>query len=104
MKRLYGLKQAENIWYKTFVKHFVNEVKLIPNDLKPCIFTIMDTKGEIKSISSLYVNNSLIKGPDEEIERIKRKISDKFPIKNLGEAKHVVDMQVKQLEEKTLLT
>ncbi len=104
MKGLYGLKQAGNIWYKMFVKHLVDEVRLIPHDLKPCIFTSVDTKGEIKSISSLYVDDSLIGGPDEEIERIKKEIGEKFPIKDLGEAKHVVGMQVEQLEDETLLT
>ncbi len=86
-----------------FVKHFVNEVELIPHNLKPCIFTSVDTKGEIKSISSFYVNNSFIKGLNEEIERIKREIGEKFPIKDLSEAKHVVNIQVKQLKDKTLL-
>ncbi len=77
-----------------FVKHFVNEVRLSLYDLKPCIFTSVDTKGEIKSISSLYVDDSFIKGLDEEIERIKKEIGDKFPIKDLNEAKHVISMQM----------
>ncbi len=85
-----------------FVKHFIDEIKLILHDLKSCIFINVDLKGEIKSISSLYVNNFLIEGLDEEIEQIKKKISDRFPIKNLSEVKYVVGMQVEQLEEKTL--
>ncbi len=75
-----------------FVKHFTNEFKLIPHDLKSCIFTNVDKKKEIKFISSIYVNNSLISSFNENIKRIKKKIGYKFPMKNLGEVKHVVSM------------
>ncbi len=94
------MKQAGNIWYRTFVNHLIDEVDLIPHDSKPCIFTNVDDKDEVNSISSLYVDNSLIKGFNKEIKQIKREISDKFPIKDLNKAKHVVDMQVEQLKKK----
>ena len=77
-----------------FVKHFTDKVKLIPHDLKLCIFINVDKKEEIKSISSIYVDNSLINSFDEKIERIKREIGYKFPMKNLSEAKYVVGIQV----------
>ncbi len=57
-----------------FVKHFTNEVKLILYDLKLCIFISVYKKKEIKSISSIYVNNFLINNPNEKIKKIKKKI------------------------------
>ncbi len=57
----------------------------------------------MNSISSLYIDNSLIKSLNEEIKRIKRKISNRFLIKDLNEAKHVVGMQVEQLLKSTLI-
>ena len=66
--------------------------------LTPCLFTSVDEYGEIDSISSIYVDNSLIGGPEHKIELIKGEIKKRFPIKDLGEAKHVVGMQVECIQ------
>ena len=104
LKGLYGLKQAANIWFKTFVGHLTKEVKLIAHNSDPCLFTSVDADHQLNTISSIYVDDSLIGGPDNIVALIKNKIRDRFVIKDLREAKHVVGMQVEQLPEGTLIT
>jgi hypothetical protein len=103
-KGLYGTKQGGKIWYKLFTKFLMQDIGFIPHASDPCLFTTVDGNQEINSISSIYVDDEIIGGPDHIIEQIKTKIGDRFAIKDLGIAKHVVGIQVEQMPEGTLLT
>ena len=103
-ERIVWTKQGGKIWYKTFSGYLTQEAGLIGHESDPCLFTSIDKAGDINSISSIYVNDHIIGGPDKEIEQIKAKIGERFTIKNLSIAKHIVGIQVEQLPESTLLT
>ena len=103
-KGLYGTKQGGYIWYKTFTGHLIKQVGLIDHASDPCLFTSVDENHKLNSISSIYVDDDIIGGPKDVVANIKAKISEKFAIKDLGLAKHVVGIQVEQLPEGTLLT
>ena len=103
-KGLYGTKQGGTIWYQTFKSYLTQEVSLISHESDPCLFTSIDENGEINSISSIYVGDDIIGGLIDVIETIKAKIAQRFAIKDLGVAKHVVGIQVEQLPEGTLLS
>lgn len=77
---------------------------LIDHGSDPCLFTSVNEDGEVNSISSIYVDDAIIGGPDEVILQIKAKIGKQFAIKDLGMAKHVVGIQVEQLPDGTLLS
>jgi hypothetical protein len=103
-KGLYGTKQGAKIWYETFTGHLTQHVGLTEHESDPCLFTNTDGNEKINSISSIYVDNAIIRGPDDVVDRIKSKIGERFAIKDLEIAKHVVGIQVEQLSEGTLLS
>ena len=103
-KGLYGTKQGGNIWHKRFKSHLTNMVGLIEHESDPCLFTSIDESNQINSISSIYVDDAIIGGPDEIVKDIIAKIAAEFSIKDLGIAKHVVGIQVEQQPEGTLLS
>ena len=104
LKGLYGTKQGGKIWYETFTGHLTEEVGLIAHASDPCLFTSVDENGEVNAISSIYVDDAIIGGEPSIVKEIKARIAAKFPIKDLGVAKHVVGIQVEQLPEGTLLS
>jgi hypothetical protein len=103
-KGLYGTKQGGKIWYKLFTNFLIDDLGFIPHPSDPCLFTTVNDHQEINSISSIYVDDEIIGGPDNIIDQIKSKVSNRFAIKDLGLAKHVVGVQVEQTPEGTLLT
>jgi len=103
-KGLYGTKQGGKIWYKTFTGYLVQEVGLIAQSADPCLFVSVGKDEEINSISSIYVDDAIMGGPEVVVMRIKDKIKERFPIKDLGIAKHVIGIQVEQGPEGTLLS
>jgi hypothetical protein len=93
-KALYGLKQSSRMWYKK-----VDEVLLSMNfkktDCEPCLF-ISHLEGSC-TILALYVDDILIFSNNEKhLTNIKKKLMSKFDMKDLGIAKHFLDIEIKQ--------
>ena len=100
-KSLYGLKQAGRIWYEV-VRGYLVESMFNQTTADPCVF-IRSSK-DSKLIIGLYVDDFIIVGKLPDISVFKKEISAKFSIKDLGEAKHLVGLQVIQSELGIYLT
>ncbi|KAE9002116.1 hypothetical protein PR003_g18342 [Phytophthora rubi] len=88
---LYGLRQAPRIWYK-----------MLDEYLRKCGFkrTKMDagvyvrTVGENKVFVTVYVDDLLIVGTETDIDMVLGELSSEFKIKDLGEVKHLLGMEI----------
>lgn len=91
-KAVYGLKQSALVWYEK-----VRDV-LCKNNFKnctqePCLFTKM--YGDIKIIVALYVDDFLIfSNSENESEKLKCILNSEFEIKDLGQVKHYLGMNI----------
>jgi hypothetical protein len=92
-KALYGLKQSPRAWF-----HVIAEV-LVDFDFKqsesdPCIWIHENDKGE-RIYIALYVDDLIIAGENENIiATIKRRLSERFDMKDLGIAKKFLGMEI----------
>ena len=94
-KALYGLKQAPKAWYDTISKVLVSEGFCI-SDADPSLFILNKTEGS-GSYLLLYVDDILIFSQDMNVVKdIKSLLSSNFNVKDLGEARHFLGMQIKQ--------
>ncbi|GMF31986.1 unnamed protein product [Phytophthora fragariaefolia] len=88
---LYGLRQAPRIWYRMLDKY-----------LRKCGFkrTKMDagvyvrTVGANKVYVAVYVDDLLIVGKEPDIEMVIAELRSKFKIKDLGNVKHLLGMEI----------
>lgn len=91
LQSLYGLRQAPRIWYRMLDKY-----------LRKCGFkrTKMDagvyvrTVGENKIFVTVYVDDLLIVGTESDIEMVLAELRSKFKIKDLGNVKHLLGMEI----------
>ena len=91
-KSLYGLKQAPRQWYLKF------DDFMMRNGYTRCVMDhccyVKHFKGSY-IILLLYVDDMLIAGSNMvEINKLKRQMSEEFEMKDLGEAKQILDMSI----------
>jgi Reverse transcriptase (RNA-dependent DNA polymerase)/gag-polypeptide of LTR copia-type len=87
-RALYGLKQAPRIWYNTLAT-FLKQLGLEPLDSDMSVF---HGNGLIVAV---YVDDLLIAGPDmTEIDKLKKGLSDKFRMEDLGPCSYYLGMKV----------
>ncbi|CAN1141377.1 Retrovirus-related Pol polyprotein from transposon TNT 1-94 [Linum perenne] len=92
-KSLYGLKQSPRAWFERFSK------TVIMNQYKQCqtddtMFVKHGDSGKI-AILIVYVDDIIITGNDnEEIKQLKLRLSREFELKDLGEMKYFLGMEV----------
>ncbi|GEQ70442.1 hypothetical protein JCM33374_g4119 [Metschnikowia sp. JCM 33374] len=91
-KSLYGLKQAPLVWNKTMNAELEKQgFKGAVNE--PCLY--YKGQGSSLIVIALYVDDLLIFGKDEtEILRVKRDLSLTFQMKDLGQAKKFLGINV----------
>lgn len=89
-KALYSLKQSSRVWYNTF-SNFMAEQGLEPIDADYSVFFNPKTG----TIVALYVDDVLVTGPSrEEIQRIKKALSERFKMTDLGPCCYYLGMTV----------
>jgi len=94
-KALYGLKQAPREWNKT-ANDFLKKIGYKPLLSDPCIYTKKSETGRLILIG-LYVDDTIISVHKQDIpewESDKKKISETFPIKDLGECHWILNIKV----------
>ena len=91
-KSLYGLKQAPRQWYKKFDAFMCRSGYTRCQSDHCCYFKRFD-KSYI--ILLLYVDDMLIAGADfNEIEKLKKEMSNHFAMKDLAEAKKILGIKI----------
>ncbi|GJT62118.1 retrovirus-related pol polyprotein from transposon TNT 1-94 [Tanacetum coccineum] len=92
-KSLYGLKETPRQWYKRFDK-FMMESKYTRSKYDHCIYLKKLQDGSFVYLL-LYVDDMLIASQSlDEIEKLKTRLKSEFEMKELGEAKMILGMQI----------
>ena len=93
LKALYGLKQAPRQWYAKMHHFLIDDLGFVSSPNDPCLYVRKASCSLI--IIGLYVDDLLIAGNDRsEINNIKSHLSRKFEMKDLGEAKSILGIQI----------
>lgn len=91
---IYGLKQSPRCWNATLDQQ-LREMGLSQSTSDPCIYT-STSEGEF-FIVGVYVDDIILAGrSDERMSRIKKALSEKFKLKDLGEMNHFLGVKVVQ--------
>lgn len=92
-KAIYGLKQASRAWNKK-VDSCLLDNGYLKSKLEPCMYTKMVENK--KTIVTVYVDDFFIFSNDKkESENLKEVLSSQFQIKDLGQVKQCLGMNVK---------
>ncbi|WVZ78229.1 LOW QUALITY PROTEIN: hypothetical protein U9M48_025977 [Paspalum notatum var. saurae] len=96
-KALYGLKQAPRAWYGKIGEFLIqNGFKVAPSDSS---LFVKSKEGRL-AIVLVYVDDLIITGDNtEEIQRIRDNLSIRFQMKELGELKHFLGLEVEHTKD-----
>ena len=96
-KSLYGLKQAPRNWFQ-HIKEFIIGLGFKQTVLDNCLYVLKCDK-EI-FLLSLYVDDIIIAGSNlDSIQNLKKKFTESFDIKDLGELNHYLGMKITRTYE-----
>ncbi|KAL4020683.1 hypothetical protein IC575_019464 [Cucumis melo] len=97
-KSLYGLKQSPRAWFDRFTT-FVKSQGYSQGHFDHTLFTKVSKTGKIV-ILIVYVDNIVLTGDDQtEISQLKQRMGDEFEIKDLGNLKYFLRMEVARSKE-----
>ena len=91
-KALYGLKQSGRQWYKTISK-FLIEQGMEQLKSESCVFKKVINR-KLVCIIGLYVDDMIVTGEKEEINKIFNKIKNKFKISKSGPIDYLLGIKV----------
>ena len=92
-KLLYGLKQSPRQWYKRFDK-FMLWQKYVRSKYDHCVYLCKLKDGSFIYLL-LYVDDMLIASKNlVEIKKLKAQLSKEFEMKDLGDAKKILGMEI----------
>lgn len=96
-KALYGLKQAPRAWYGKIGEFLVqNDYTMASADSS----LFVKVRGDKLAIILVYVDDLIITGDDEnEIRQIRENLSVRFQMKELGELKHFLGLEVERTRD-----
>jgi hypothetical protein len=99
-KPLYGLKQAPRAWY-TRLHVFLLRIGFTRTNADHSIYVNMTTG----IILCIYVDDLLLFAHTrDEVERLKRQLSDEFDMKDLGEVERFLGMEVRRDRQRKLIS
>ncbi|KAM2004372.1 hypothetical protein ACFX15_027830 [Malus domestica] len=94
-KSLYGLKQSPRQWYKRFDRFMIGQ-KYTRSHYDHCVYFRNLQDGTFIYLL-LYVDDMLIACKSKvEIERLKTQLSNEFEMKDLGEARKILGMEIER--------
>ncbi len=100
-RALYGLVQAPRAWTGMFCKSLAN-IGCMRSKSDPCLLTMKD-QGRIILAMTVYVDDCLIVGQENEVEDLINKIRSVYEIKDLGEATKYLGYEMLRNREKGIL-
>lgn len=93
-KSLYGLKQAGRAWYQKIDTALLT-LGFQASQADPCVYHLHD--GKVRIFLSLYVDDLLLVSNSlDRLEQLKKDLSDQFEMKDLGEAKYVLGLEIER--------
>ena len=99
-KSIYGLKQSPRCWNNA-LDNYLRSINLKQSKADPCVYTA--TEGETV-IVAVYVDDILVATENERtMSEIKRQISERFEIKDLGVLKSFLGVQVKVMKNEIFI-
>lgn len=91
-KAIYGLKQSSRAWYGK-VHDCLTNINYVASKVEPCLYT--KSVGNCKTYIALYVDDFFIFTNDvSEMEYLKSVLASHFQLKDLGEIKQCLGMNV----------
>lgn len=94
-RSLYGLKQSPRQWYKRFDRFMLGQT-YTRSHYDHCVYFKKLRDGSFIYLL-LYVDDMLIASRNKsEIERLKQKLSSEFEMKDLGDAKKILGMEIQR--------
>ena len=101
-KSFYGLKQSPRQWYLRF-DEFMLRNKNVRRNYDSCVYVKWVQKG-LEVFLLLYVDNMLIASKDKkEIQKLKWQLGSEFEMKDLGQAKKILGMEIIRDREQGML-
>lgn len=96
-KALYGLKQAPRAWYGKIAEFLVkNGYVMVPADSS---LFVKDRDGRL-AIVLVYVDDLIITGDNiHEIQLIRENLATRFKMKELGELKHFLGLEIEETKK-----
>ncbi|CAJ2651441.1 unnamed protein product [Trifolium pratense] len=92
-KSLYGLKQSLRQWYRRF-DEFLLKVGFVRSNYDSCVY-MMKRNEKVILYLLLYVDDILMASSDKhEIQKLKEKLNGEFEMKDLGNAKRILGMDI----------
>ena len=96
-KALYCLKQSGKEWFGTFKDHMLHQ-GFQQCQFDPCVFV----KGTL--IIAVYVDDLLLLGTIEALDRFKRTIAKRFKCKDLGQARYLLGLELQFTPKAIIIT
>jgi transposase InsO family protein len=101
-RAIYGLKQASAEFHDLMTKKLEEKgyQKLVSDQ---CVFVKKNEEDKIKSIIAIFVDDCILIGKEQEIEEMKKDLQDSFIMKDLGELKEIIGIQVERTASRITL-
>lgn len=94
-KAIYGLKQASNAWYRE-IDTVLCELGYQQLKLEPCVYVM--SKDNLILIVAIFVDDLYLFGNDnDEADKLKINLNNKFRLKDLGEARNILGMRLRKI-------
>lgn len=99
-RSLYGLKQAPRVWYQV-IDEFFRSIGLERSAADPAVYIEGSrAEGEFPLIVAIYVDDLIIVHKDlKKIDKVKEALNSRFNMKDLGEVKNLLGMEVHHLKD-----
>lgn len=92
-KSLYGLKQSPRQWNQKF-DSYMSEIGFVRSEYDNCAYTKKVADGSVMFLL-IYVDDMLVAATDKAvISKLKKDLSEKFEMKDLGEARKILGMEI----------
>ena len=95
LKAVYGLKQAHRQWHAKIDDFLIDDLGFKTTRSDPCLYIKRDPSSMM--IIALYVDDLLLAGSDiKAIEWMKQSLNKRFEMKDLGEAKLCIGLEIQR--------
>jgi hypothetical protein len=84
---MYGGVDVPRLFMKTLMRHLTMEMKMVQSLVDPCLYYWLNEKREVILMAVVHVDDILLSGKKETIERFKTEIRKRFNISELGKLK-----------------